>query len=129
MEDEMPKKEKPTPEYDSERETRVLLEKIGSDVKTVAEQHTDVIKKIDELKNDVSELKDDMAIVRPAVTKNSNDLRDVKSELNSVKSELNSVKMAVKDVDVRVGRVEQKLDTTLTNHEQRIKKVEEKVGA
>jgi flavorubredoxin len=40
------KNQKPTPEYDSQRETRVLLEEIRSEVKVVAEQHGDIMKKL-----------------------------------------------------------------------------------
>ena len=43
-----------TKKIDSERETRVLLEKIGSDVKTVTEQYGNIIERIDELKNDLA---------------------------------------------------------------------------
>jgi len=47
----MPKKnQKPTPEYDSQRETRVLLKQIKSEVKVVAKQHGDIMKKFDVMK-------------------------------------------------------------------------------
>ena len=46
----MPKerKSKSTHEYDSQRETRVLLEQIRSEVKTVSEQHGTIMEKLQE---------------------------------------------------------------------------------
>ncbi|MFH1777797.1 MAG: hypothetical protein ABH952_09620 [Candidatus Omnitrophota bacterium] len=104
----MAKKKEPTPKISEERETRVLLEEIRSSVKTVAEQ--------------VGTIKEEI-------------LSEVKSEIGQVKSELDIVKMAVmensrKISDLKSGqeRIEQKLDTNIANHEQRITKIEEKVG-
>jgi len=89
--------------------TRILMEKMDSTVKTVTEQYGGIIKKIDNVANDVNDLKEDMAIVKPAVEILSKDMKEVKLELHSVK-------MAVMNVSHEVG-----------DHEKRIKKVEEKV--
>jgi len=92
-----------------ERFTKILLEKMDSTVKTVTEQYGGIVKKIDNVANDVNDLKDDMAIVKPAVEMLGRDIKEIKSELHSVK-------MAVMTVSHEIG-----------GHEKRIKKVEEKV--
>jgi predicted nucleic acid-binding Zn-ribbon protein len=63
------------------------------------------------------------------------DLTGVKSELNTVKSELGSVKVAVietglnvKSMAITLEKTNQKIDTAVTNHESRIRRLEEKVG-
>lgn len=97
----MPKKDnKPNPEYDSERETRVLLEQIRSEVKVVAEQHGSI----------------------------REDLTTIKSELGTVKMALMESSVNIKSVKVRQEKMDQKLDTALDNHEKRISKLEEKVN-
>jgi chromosome segregation ATPase len=97
----MPKKnQKPTPEYDSQRETRVLLEQIRSEVKAVAEQHGDVIKKFD-----VMEQRFDR--VEQALLENSTNITTLKQGQK---------------------RIEQKLDTTINNHEKRIHNLENKIS-
>jgi len=99
----MPKKRKPTPKHDSGRETRVLLERISSDVRTVAEQHGSVKEEMTQLRNSMESRS---ATVEMAVMESAKEIKALKNGQE---------------------RVEQKLDTTLTNHEQRITKIEEKV--
>ncbi|MBU4189797.1 MAG: hypothetical protein KJ886_02200 [Candidatus Thermoplasmatota archaeon] len=89
-----------TPEYDSERETRVLLENMNKNIGLIAEQHG-------EIKADIGE---------------------IKSRLGNVESELGTVKMAVMENSRKIDRVEKKLDTNIDNHEKRITKIEEKIG-
>ena len=94
---------------DLERFSKVLMEKMDSTVKTVTEQYSSIIKKIDSVGSDVVDLKEDMTIVKPAVEMHSKDLKEIKLELHFVK-------MAVMDVSREIN-----------GHEKRIKKVEEKV--
>jgi len=109
------------------RHTNVLMEKMDSTVKTVAEQFGGVIKKIDKLTDNVVGLKNDMTIIKPAVEQHSRDLKEIKSELFSTKSEVSSIKMAVVDNSHRLDKIEKKLGSNLDNHEKRIEKIEEKV--
>jgi uncharacterized coiled-coil DUF342 family protein len=76
------KKDSSDKKYDFERETRVLLEKIHSEVKTVAEGHSTIVNKL-----------------------NEHDKR-----FNTVESELDTVKMAVMDTNQTVKSIEKKLD-------------------
>ncbi|MBU1088159.1 MAG: hypothetical protein KKD05_11675 [Candidatus Omnitrophica bacterium] len=89
-----------TPAYDSERETRVLLEQVNKSISLIAEQHGEMNKNIGE----------------------------IKTRLGNVESELGTVKMAVMENSRKIDRVEKKLDTNIDNHEKRITKVEEKIG-
>ncbi len=83
---------------DSERETRVLLEKIYSDVKTIAEGQASNTQRLDGIENAMS-------------------------ELVGLKSDVEMIKMAVMDTSQTVKSIEKKLD----NHETRITKLEAKV--
>lgn len=84
---------------DSERETRVLLEKIHSDVKTIAEGQTSNTQRLGRIESVVC------------------------LELSGFKSDVEIIKVAVMDTNQRVKTIEKKLD----NHETRITKLEEKV--
>ncbi len=104
-----------TPEYDSQRETRVLLEEINGQVKLVAEQHVAIKEGMDTMKLELQTA--------------------IKEGMDAMRSELQTVKMAVMDDSiqikgVRVGQeeIKQKLNTALDNHEKRISKLEAKVG-
>ena len=46
-----------TPSRDSERETRVLLEDVRSELKVVAEGHTSVVKHLDKVEDSLEEIK------------------------------------------------------------------------
>ena len=87
-----------TQTIDSARETRVLLEKIYSDVKTIAEGQTSNTQRLDRIESAVS-------------------------ELGGLKSDVETIKVAVMDTSERVKSIEKKVD----GHETRIKKVEDKV--
>ena len=87
-----------TQTIDSARETRVLLEKIYSDVKTIAEGQTSNTQRLDRIESAVS-------------------------ELGGLKSDVEMIKVAVMDTNQRVKTIEKKLD----NHEIRITKLEVKV--
>jgi len=95
------KKNNKTPQAqtaDSERQTRVLLEKIYSDVKTIAEGQTSNTQRLDRIESAVS-------------------------ELGGLKSDVEMIKVAVMDTNQRVKVIEKKID----NHEIRITKLEEKM--
>jgi len=111
----MPKKSKgPTPEYDSQRETRVLLEQIRSEVKAVAEQHGSV-------KDDLATIKSELDTMKMALMENSVNIKVLKQGQDKAKADVDALQSGQK-------RIEQKLDTALDNHEKRIKNLEAKVG-
>lgn len=116
-------KEKKNLKFDSQRETRVLLEKIHSEVRTVAEGHGALVSKLDVVDTRLDEV----------------DNRLGKIEANSFKTEMNieSIKSKVGTIDIKADRIERELETVKNavidigavtkGHEKRIKKVEEKL--
>lgn len=96
-------KEKQSPRFDSERETRVLLEEIRSDVRTIAEQYTDIAKRLDNIERDVAILKEDMAILKAVAKEHTKQIQELKAGQE---------------------RIEKKFDTIIADHEIRLKKLE-----
>lgn len=92
------------------RHTNVLMEEMRSTVKTVAEQYSDLIKKLEKIGGDLDILKSEMQILSPAV-------RTHASQLKEIRSEWETVKLAIKDVDQRLAPV-------LADHEKRLKELE-----
>lgn len=105
---------KPTPEYDSQREQNVLLEKIASDVKTVAEGHGALKQEIGQLRNYVEQRFDRLEM---AVTEHSKDIKELKTGVADLQNK-------AKGLETGQKRIEQKLDTVTTDHEQRLQKIE-----
>jgi peptidoglycan hydrolase CwlO-like protein len=97
------KKIKSTPEYDSQRETRVLLEDIHSEVKTVVEQHGSIVKKLDEHDKRFDRMESELTTVKMAVMDNSRDIKELKTGQQEIG---------------------QKLDTVIADHEHRLQKLE-----
>ena len=113
---------KPRAEYDSGRETGVLLEEINLGIKTIGEQHGTIIKRLDNIESTLEQHAQELQIIKAAVHANS-------SELNNVKSEVNSVKMAVMEVDAKVNKIDNRLtvvETKLTSVDNRLAVVETK---
>ena len=99
-----------------ERHTNVLMEQMKHEVKTVAEGHSILIKKLDkveselgEVKKDIHELKNDMAIVKPVLEMHTTDLREIKSELKSVKMVVVNISHEMNDHEKRIKKVEEKV--------------------
>ena len=85
-------------EFDSDRETRVLLEEIRHEVKTVAEGHSAIMRKLD-----------------------GHDQR-----FDNHDQRFDRIEMVVSDINLKVNVIEKKLDENIEDHEHRIKKLEEK---
>ena len=91
------------------RHTNILLEKMDAAAKTVTEQYSGIVKKMDSMAIDISDLKTDMSIVKPAVEQLSKDMKEVKSELSSVKFAVMDVSKTTKDHDKRIEKLEEKV--------------------
>ena len=97
------KKKAPAPEYDPQRETRVLLEQVNKSITTVAERHESVVKRLDDMATELH-------FVKVAALENSNDTKILKDDVKIVKKGQEEIK--------------QKLDTVTEGHEHRIQKFE-----
>lgn len=108
------KNKKTTPEYDSERETRVLLEQIRREVKVVAQQHGDIMKKLEQHDGKFERVEQRFDRLEMAVMENNRDIKELK--------------LQTKELKVGQEEIKQKLDTAIDNHEGRISRLEEKAG-
>ena len=108
------KRSKSTQEFDTGRETRVLLEQIHSEVKTVSEQHGSIMEKLQE---------HDQRFEKIAG-------RLDKIELNLIAHDGRFANMDARfsNMDARFDRIEKVITGVVSDHETRIKKLEEKVA-
>ncbi|MEK7375912.1 MAG: hypothetical protein AABZ57_01915 [Candidatus Margulisiibacteriota bacterium] len=124
-----------------ERYTQILLEKMGSDIKFVAEQHGTIVQKIDVMKEVQDRLVEDVAVIKSIVQSHSKEIKEIKTDTGMIKSDVTTLKADVttlkSDVttlksDVTtlksdVKRIEQKLDIHIEICDKRFQKIEEKV--
>jgi chromosome segregation ATPase len=108
------KKLKPIPEFDSQRETRVLLEHISSDVKTVSEQHGSIMEKLQEHDKRFGKI--------------DKKLEQHDLQLLQINQKLVSHDTEFTNIEGRLGRIEKVITPVMSDHETRIKKIEEKVA-
>ena len=122
---------KSTRKYDSERETRVLLEQLGSDVKIIAEGHGFINQKLDKidgrlnghdryfdkLGSRLSSVESELSFVKTAVLDNNQQIKQNFTKMDNLETRLNKF-------DTKGDRIENKLDTVIVNHENRIQKLE-----
>ena len=111
------KQSKSTPEYDSERETRVILERINKNVELLAEQHGSIAAKLEE--HDTRFEKIESKIERVEVKLVEHDKR-----FDRVESAIIENSKDIKGLKAGQERIEQKLDIVTTDHEHRIQKLE-----
>jgi len=98
---------KPTPEYDSERETRVILERVESNISLLAEGHGTLNRKLDGLSNRLDNVESELGTIKIAAIENRNDIRTLKVGQGEIKNKLDTV-----------------INNTLANHEQRLLRLE-----
>src|SRR3989338_191051 len=68
------KETNPASEYDSQRETRVLLEDMNKGIKIIAEQHGDVVKRLDSIDSEIGLIKSDVGSIKLEVMEVDNKL-------------------------------------------------------
>jgi uncharacterized protein YoxC len=95
------------------RHNKVLMEHMESQVKIVAEQHGDVIRRLDKLDNDVGGLKEDMMFVKTDVTYMKIAIKDLDLKVDNLEEK----------VVTKIDNLEKKVDVVLTDHEQRIQRL------
>lgn len=100
------KRAKPTPEFDTQRETRVLLEHIRSDVRTLSEQHGDIVKKLDNIESDVTTLKEGVSVIKLVLQDHTKDIQELKKGQLQIE---NTIKGVMSDHETRITKLEDKL--------------------
>lgn len=103
MEKKPPKKSGLTPEYDSQREQNVLLEKIYSEVKTVAEGHGGLVQNINDIKATLDEHGTRFDRIEMVVSENRKDIKELKTDVSQLKGGVSQLKVGQE-------RIEQKLE-------------------
>jgi len=101
---------------DTDRETRVLLEEVRHEVKTVAEGHGSIISKLEEMdrqfrKNDSEHFKLEMlmeSVKSQAGTIDTKATR-IERDLDTIKNALLDMSQAAKGHEVRIAKVEEKI--------------------
>ncbi|MBU4305576.1 MAG: hypothetical protein KJ893_08180, partial [Candidatus Omnitrophica bacterium] len=98
----MAKQKKPTPEYDSQRETRVLLEQMNKSICLIAEQQGTIKQEIvGEIKSELEAVKSELDTVKMAVMENSADIKTVKMDVSKLKA--GQEQLIVSQKDLRAG--------------------------
>lgn len=110
-------KSKVTPKHDPQRETRVLFEQICSEVKIIAEQYRDIIKKLDKLDNKLQEHDAILFKLEMGLETVKSKVGTIDTKVDRIEREVESIKLAIKDVDIRLGE-------KVTEHESRLIKLE-----
>jgi peptidoglycan hydrolase CwlO-like protein len=100
------------------RHATILMEHMTKEVKTVAEGHSALAKKLEDHDKRFDRIESDLTNVK-------SELHKVKSDVSSIRSELTAVSAAVMDTSQSVKAIEKKIG----DHETRITKAEEKVFA
>lgn len=105
----MPKEKQPksTREFDAGRETRVLLEQIHSEVKTVSEQHGSIMEKLQE---------------------HDQRFEKIDGRLDKIELKLIAHDGRFANMDERFDRLEKVITGVVSDHETRIKKLEVKAA-
>ena len=137
-----------TKRIDPERETRVLLEDVRREVKTVAEGHTIILHKLEEHDKKFTRIESELHTISTISMDTSRrvdaldvkvdaldvkvDALDVKVDALDVKVDaldvkFNTLDVKVNSIDTRLISVEDKLDRNLDDHKKRITKIEEKI--
>lgn len=111
------RKSRPTPEFNSQRETRVLLEQIRSEVKIVAEQHGDITKRLDKIDNKLQEHGSILFKLEMGLETVKSRVGTIDTKVDRIEKELETIKLAIKDVDL-------KLSESVADHEKRLHKLE-----
>ena len=91
------------PEYDSRREQNVLLDEMSKSIKSVAEGHSGIVKKLDKVESE-------LGYIRTTVVENGRDIKKIETGQQELKQEVKEIKT--------------KLYTVTSDHEKRLKKLE-----
>mgnify|MGYP001579784296 CR=1 FL=1 len=117
MKKKSPQKNEPTPEYDPLRQQNVLLEKIHTEVKAIAEGHSGLDRKIDKTNEKMDDMNSDLQMIKSKVVEHDKRFDRIESAIIENSKDMQLLKAGQQ-------RIEQKLDTVTQGHEQRIQKLE-----
>ena len=99
--------QKKSQRFDSERETRVLMEEVRSELRVVAGGHGLIIGRLDKVEGRLDRVE--------------NDLQGVKDGFQGVKGKLTQHDQRFDRIDGQLSQLQQQVGTVLTDHESRLK--------
>lgn len=100
-----------------EKETRVLLEQTNQSTQTVAEQHSDIVDKLEEINEKLQEHDSVLFKVEMGVETVKSRVGTIDIKVDRIEKELGTANSAIKDVDIRLGK-------KVLDHEQRLQRLE-----
>lgn len=107
------------------KENRMFyLEQIHSEVRTIAEGHSGIARDINDIKDILDEHKIRFDRIEMVVSENRKDIKELKTDVSQLKAGYEDLKAGQEELNANVKRVEQKLDTVTSDHEERIQKLE-----
>lgn len=106
-----------SPEYDSTREQTVLLENMYKDIKAIAEGHSILNQKLDDVNAKLDEH-------TKKLDEHSIRLGNLELDVKALKTATLEDSQRIKKLEQGQQRIEQKLDTVTSEHEQRLTKLE-----
>lgn len=106
--------------YDSQRETRVLLEHMNKGIDTIAEQHGDIINRLDNVESGFDTVKSELDIVKLATIENVKDIKELKAGQKNNSEDIKEIKVGYAGLKIGQEEIKHKLDTVIQNHEKRI---------
>jgi len=92
-----------------ERHTNILMEQMRHEVKTVAEGHSIIIKKLEDHDNEFSKIKSDIGELKTDVHVLKSDVREIKSELHSMNAAIMETGRETKGHEKRITKLEEKV--------------------
>ena len=116
-----------TDKSDSDQKTRVLLEEIHHQVKTIAEGHGGLVQKFDEHDKKLNKIASELGTAKMALMTIIGDVKTLRSDVDTVKSDVKTLRGDVDMIKCDLKTINIKLDDDVANHEKRITKLEEKV--
>ena len=110
----MPKGKKAKSSFDTQQETRVLLEQIRLEVRTVSEQHGSIMEKLQEHDQRFNKIEAHLEKIDLKLLSHDGKFADMEARFDRLEG--------------KIDRIEKVITGVMSEHETRIKKVEEKTA-
>ena len=113
------------------RHNKVLMEHMEKQVKTVAEQHSSVIEKLEEHDENFKRIDQRFGRIEEVAMENRKDVRGLQTGQERIeelamenRKDIRGLQTGQKRLEAGQEEIKQKLDTVVENHEKRIQKLE-----
>ena len=124
-------KEKENNKVALERQTRVLLENMSSDIKKIAEGHSTLVHKLEQHDKRFDAVDKRFGMLELAISENGKAIKQNREVIKQNREAIDQNGASLKNLETAtsedtkyIKQIDKKLDTVLTNHEERLKKLE-----